>query len=94
MRPLKSLSLAAIVELLTTRFSAMADARAAEQLRYTLPDTLMSGFALMFFHHPSLWQFQRTMERKRRRCHLPTIFGVQELPSDTQMREFLDGVEV
>src|SRR5262245_43724369 len=72
----------------------MADVRAAEQLRYSLPDTVMSGFALMFFQHPSLLQFQRAMEKKRRRCNLQTIFGVQEIPSDTQLREILDGVEV
>ena len=41
MRPLKSVTLEAIVELLTTRFRAMAEARAAEQLRYSLPDTLL-----------------------------------------------------
>lgn len=93
MRPLKSLTLEAIVELLTDRFSAMADARAVEQLRYSLPDTVMSGFALMFFQHPSLLQFQRAMERKRQRCNLQTIFGVHDVPSDTQMREILDGVE-
>jgi hypothetical protein len=92
MRPLKSLTLEAIVALLTARFSEIADARAGEQLRYSLPATLMSGVAMMFFQHPSLLQFQRAMERKRRRCNLQTIFGVQEIPSDTQMREILDGV--
>jgi hypothetical protein len=92
MRPLKSLTLEAIVELLTARFSAIADARAEEQLRYSLRDTVMSGFAMMFFQHPSLLQFQRAMEKKRRRCNLQTIFGVREIPSDTQMREILDGV--
>ena len=91
MRPLKSLTLEAIVALLTARFSEIADARAGEQLRYSLPATLMSGFAMMFFQHPSLLQFQRAMERKRRRCNLQTIFGVQEIPSDTQMREILAG---
>src|SRR5262249_40936589 len=93
MRPLKSLTLEALVELLTDRFGAITHVRAEEQLRYSLPDTLMSGFALMFFQHPSLLQFQRAMAKKRRRCNLQTIFGVQEIPSDTQMREILDGVE-
>jgi hypothetical protein len=92
MRPLKSLTLEAIVGLLADRFGAITDARAKEQRRYSLPDTLMSGFALMFFQHPSLLQFQRAMEKKRRRCNLQTIFGVHEIPSDTQMREILDGV--
>jgi len=94
MRPLKSLSLEAIVDLLATMFGAVTDVRASEQCRYSLPDTLLSGFAMMFFQHPSLLQFQRAMHQKRRRCNLQTIFGVQEVPSDTQMREILDGVEV
>jgi hypothetical protein len=93
MRPLKSLTLEAIVDLLATTFGAMADPRATAQLRYPLHDTLLSGFALMFFQHPSLLQFQRAMAHKRRRCNLQTIFGVEDIPSDTQMREILDGVE-
>ena len=93
MRPLKSLTLEVIVDLLASTFRAVDDARTTEHLRYPLHDTLMSGFAMMFFQHPSLLQFQRAMEKKRRRCNLQTIFGVQEIPSDTQMREILDGVE-
>jgi hypothetical protein len=94
MRPLKSVTLEAIVKLLRTTFSAVVDGRMAEQCRYVLADTLMSGFAMMFFQHPSLLQFQRAMAKKRQRCNLQTIFEVQEIPSDTQMREILDGVEV
>jgi hypothetical protein len=93
MRPLKSLTLEAIVELLVTACDALEDPRAADQLTYPLHDTVMSGFALMFFQHPSLLQFQRAMQQKRRRCNLQTIFGVHEVPSDTQLREILDGVE-
>lgn len=93
MRPLKSLTVEAIVDLLGTTFGEVEDPRAVAQLSYPLHDTLLSGFAMMFFQHPSLLQFQRAMEHKRRRCNLQTIFGVHEIPSDTQMREILDGVE-
>jgi hypothetical protein len=93
MRPLKSLTLEAIGDLLATTFGDVDDPRATDQLSYPLHDTLMSGFTMMFFQHPSLLQFQRAMEQKRRRCNLQTIFGVHEIPSDTQMREILDGVE-
>lgn len=93
MRPLKSLTLEAIVEVLATSFGEVEDSRATDQLTYPLHDTLMSGFALMFFQHPSLLQFQRAMQQKRRRCNLETVFGVHDIPSDTQMREILDGVE-
>ena len=94
MRPLKSLTLEAIVDLLASRFRAVEDTRATEQCRYALADTLMSGFAMMFFQHPSLLQFQRAMAKRRQSCNLQTIFGVHEVPSDTQMRDILDGVEV
>ena len=93
MRPLQSLTLEAIVDLLATTFSTVADVRASEQLRYSLQDTLLSGFAVMFFQHPSLLQFQRAMAKKRQRCNLQTIFGVHAVPSDTQMREILDEVK-
>jgi len=93
MRPLKSLTFEAIVDLLATTFREVEDSRAADQLAYSLHDTLMSGFALLFFQHPSLLRFQRAMKQKRRRCNLETIFGVHEVPSDTQMREILDGVD-
>ena len=93
MRPLKSLTLEAIVDLVATTFREVDDPRTIGQLRYPLHDTLLSGLAMMFFQHPSLLQFQRAMEFKRRRCNLQTIFRVQDIPSDTQMREILDGVE-
>ncbi len=94
MRPLKSLTLETMVDLVATTCGAVDDPRATTpQLRYSLHDTLLSGFALMFFQHPSLLQFQRAMAHKRRRCNLQTIFGVDAIPSDTQMREILDGVE-
>jgi hypothetical protein len=82
-----------MVDLRASTFGAMDDPRAATQLRYPLHDTLLSGFALLFFQHPSLLQFQRAMAHKRRRCNVQTIFGVHDLPSDTQRREILDGVE-
>jgi hypothetical protein len=93
MRPLKSLTLEAIVDLLATTFGDVEDSRAADQLSYPLHDTLRSGFALMFFQHPSLLPFQRAREKKRQRCNLQTIFGVHEIPSDPQMREIVAGVK-
>jgi hypothetical protein len=93
MRPLKSLTLEAMVDFLATTFRVLEDARAVDQLTYPLHDTLLSGFALLCFQHPSLLQFQRAMRQKRRRCNLESIFGVHAVPSDTQMREILDGVD-
>jgi hypothetical protein len=94
MRPLQSLTLEAMIALLSTTFGRIPDTRQADRVDYSLHDTLMSGFAMLFFQHASLLEFQRKMKQRRGRCNLETIFGVHEVPSDTQMREILDGVPV
>jgi len=77
---------------LSSTFRHIPDPRRADRVDYSLHDTLMSGFAMMFFQHPSLLECQRKMHHRRGRCNLETIFGVTAVPSDTQMRAILDGV--
>ena len=90
MRPLESLTLDAIVSLLSDCFSHVPDSRDTNRVNFLLHDTLMSGFACMFFQHPSLLEFQRRLNQRHGRSNLETIFGVKELPSDSQMRDILD----
>lgn len=94
MRPLTSLSFETVLEMLSGTFARMPDEREAERVTYGLQDTLMSGFAMMFFQHPRLLNYQRTMKRKRKRCNLETMFGVGQVPSDSQMRTILDGAPI
>src|SRR5215470_14036669 len=92
MRPLTSLTLEAMIALLSDTFGRLADPRRPDRVDYSLHDTLLSGFAMMFLQYPSLLEFQRQMKQRRGRCNLETIFGVTPVPSDTQMRDILDGV--
>ena len=92
MRPLQSLTFEAMIDLLSTTFSLVPDTRHADRVNYSLHDTLISGFIHDGFFQSSLLKFQRKMKQRRGRCNLETIFGVDEVPSDTQMREMLDGV--
>lgn len=92
MRPLKSLTLESVIGTLSATFQKIGDKRDPAKVKYALHDVLMSGFAMMFFHHPSLLQFQERMKQKRDRCNLETIFQVKSVPSDTQMREILDEI--
>ncbi len=54
-----------------------------------LVDTLMSGLALFALKDPSLLAFE---ERRAAPHNLRRIFGIEQIPSDTQMRTILDGV--
>ena len=55
-----------------------------------LVDALMSGLALFALKDPSLLAFE---ERRAAPENLRRIFGIEQLPSDTQMRTILDGVD-
>ena len=55
---------------------------------FCLADTLMAGLALFSLKDPSLLAFQR----RALDHNLRTVFGLEAIPSDTQMREILDEV--
>ena len=61
-------------------------------LKYRLLDGIMSAFAVFFFQHPSLLDFQRAMKEKRKRSNAETLFGAMRIPSDNQIRTLLDGI--
>lgn len=52
----------------------------------------MSAFACMYFQDPSWAQFQKRMEQAQNRNNLSTLFDVQAIPGDTQLRDCLDAV--
>ena len=78
--------------MLATTFAAIADPRDPRRITWELPAVLMSAFAMLFFQHPSLWEYQRRRQKRTGVSNLERVFGVEELPSETQMREILDGV--
>ena len=59
MRPLESLTLEVMIALLSATFGRFGDPRRPDRVDYSLHDTLLSGFAMLFFQHASLLEFQR-----------------------------------
>jgi len=55
-----------------------------------LDDALMSGFAMFSLKDPSLLAFD---QRRAKPENLQRVFGMQQIPSDTQMRTILDEVD-
>lgn len=93
MRPLQSLNFEAIVELLRCNFKMVTDARDPRRVSYRVSDQMMTAFAIFFFQHPSLLEFQERLQQKKGRNNLATMFGVREVSSATQLRQNLDEVE-
>lgn len=92
MRPLKTLTFDAFRDELATTFAQIPDPRDPSRLTWEMPAVLMSAFALFFFQHPSLLEYQRRMQHQTGRSNLERVFRVAAIPSDTQRREGLDGV--
>jgi hypothetical protein len=57
-----------------------------------LLDAIKSAFAVFFFLHPSLLDFQKAMKKRKKRNNVETLFGAFKIPSDNQIRTLLDGI--
>ena len=77
----------ALIKLVRERFETIPDPRRCPT--FSLADTLMAGLAMFSLKDPSLLAFQR----RARDHNLGSVFGLQAVPSDTQMREILDPVD-
>ena len=88
----KHLSFASLIEFLSDLYLKVKDHRDPTKVEHSIRDTAMSAVAMMHFQSTSVLHFQRQLEEENRRSNLSTIFGVDKVPSDTQMREVLDEV--
>src|SRR3954449_3673238 len=86
-RPRCHLHFDALVGLVRQRVEKLPDPRRHPD--FSLADTVMAGLALFSLKDPSLLAFmRRAVDHNWRR-----VFGLQAVPSDTQMRTILDDVD-
>lgn len=74
-------------------FRELPDERQSGKIAHSLHDVLMSGFACMHFQDPSLLQFQERLQEAEHRNNLQTLFDVESIPQNTQLREVIDTVD-
>ncbi len=84
----KHLSADAMFDTLRHSFAKIPEHRPGD-IKISLPDTLMSAFAMFSLKDPSLLAFD---ERRKGDHNLNFIYGIDNIPSDTQMRSILDYV--
>ena len=85
----KDLNADALFKHIQEQFKKVPDTRSSNK-KIQLDDALMSGFAMFSLKDPSLLAFEH--RRKKEDSNLRTIYGMSDIPSDTQMREILDDV--
>jgi hypothetical protein len=88
----KHLSFTALIQSLTSHFNVIDDPRQQQKCDFSYHDVLMSAFSCMYFQDPSLAQFQKRMQEAKGRSNLQTLFGVTDIPQDSQLRDILDSI--
>jgi hypothetical protein len=86
----KDLSADSLFRLLRSRFAAIPDPRAGA-VEIPLADALMSAFAMFSLKDPSLLAFDQ--RRQDPSDNFRTIYGINVVPCDSQMRALLDPVD-
>jgi hypothetical protein len=79
-----------LIDVLRDAFAQIPDNRVPEKTDYRIEDIYTAAFALFFFQDKSLLEFQRQLENKLRQHNLSTVFGVTEVPKDSQLRDVID----
>lgn len=82
------LSADALIGRLRSGFAELADHRPGTP-KIALPDALMSAFAMFSLKSPSLLAF----DEERTEGNLQRVYGIEQVPCDTRMREILDPVD-
>jgi len=87
----KDLSADSLFRLLRARFDRITDLRAVAAVDIPLGDALMSAFAMFSLKDPSLLAFDE--RRDDPNDNFRTVYGIDHVPCDTQMRAILDPVD-
>jgi hypothetical protein len=67
--------------------------KASNGCKYGIQDFLFSAFAVFYFQHPPMLNFQEAMEKERKRNNLRALSGVEKIPGVDQIRNILDEIE-
>lgn len=86
----QSVSMDEEISKLRFTFEQLKDTRRSNS-HYTLADICMSGYAMFALKHRSMLSFETQTEAER--TNLKTVFGIEKLPSDTQLRTVLDTID-
>jgi len=66
--------------------------RTGKNKHYSLVDAALGAFAVFFTQRPSFLAYPRDRQARQGKSNAHTLFGLEEIPSDTQLRGLLDPV--
>lgn len=90
----KALKMSSIVNRYKESWTGLTDIRKkSNRLSYTMSEVALSAFAVFFMQAPSFLSYQRDMEQKKRANNARSLFNIEKIPCDQQIRNVLDHVK-
>jgi hypothetical protein len=86
----KPIAFAQLRTAITTTLCGWVDKRTSANRLYTPCDAGLAAFSVFFMQLPSFLAYQRLMQQQRGRNNAHSLFGVQRIPSDPEIRNLLD----
>lgn len=87
----QNLTLQSLMRHFRERWSTLPDTRKPNNnMKYTVADGVLSAFAVFFMQSSSFLAHQRLLQSKKGRNNARSLFQVQEIPSDAQIRNLVD----
>jgi len=71
----------------------LPDHRTGKNIQYQIKDAAKGAFGVFFTQSPSFLAYQRDLQRRKGRDNAQTLFQVEQIPSDAQIRNLLDPLE-
>ena len=87
-----TLSFDRLRSILVATLTDLPDYRTRPNRIYNLADAALGAFAVFFVQSPSFLAHQRDMQRVRGQNNAQSLFGVDQVPSDGQIRNLLDPI--
>ena len=82
-----------LLNLLESAIHSFPDKRTGKNFRYSIRDAALSGFSVFYMQCPSFLSHQDFMQQETGNNNARTLFGVNEIPTDPQIRNLLDPVD-
>lgn len=81
-----------LIEELHRVSNLLPDSRSGQNTTYSIKDAAISAFSVFFAQSPSFLAHQRTMTRNKGRSNAESLFGIEKVPCDNQIRNLLDPI--
>jgi hypothetical protein len=88
----EGISLDQLLGPLFEQFQQLPDHRRGQNKQYQIADAAKGAFAVFFTQSPSFLAHQQAMQQTKGRSNAESLFQIDEIPSDNQIRTLLDPI--